>query len=147
MSMTGLDVFDTTVQKSNEWLKELGDELHWESRREVYLGMRSAMHALRDRLTPEEAASLASQLPLLLAGVFYDGWSPGSTPVKVRDRQEFLELVREPLHQAKPNADPERVTRTVFELLTRKISGGQVEKVKRMLPEEIRNLWPESTAV
>ncbi len=32
MSMTGLDVFDTTVQKTNIWLKDIMQELGWEDR-------------------------------------------------------------------------------------------------------------------
>jgi uncharacterized protein (DUF2267 family) len=31
----------------------------------------------------------------------------------------------------------------VFELLSKKISSGEIEDVRRALPEELRNLWPE----
>jgi uncharacterized protein (DUF2267 family) len=31
----------------------------------------------------------------------------------------------------------------VFELLSKKISAGEVEDVRSSLPEELRNLWPE----
>jgi hypothetical protein len=63
MSATGLSVFDTTLQKTNHWLKELMRLLDWHDRQKAYLALRSTLHALRDRLTVEETAQLAAQLP------------------------------------------------------------------------------------
>lgn len=146
MSATGFDVFDRTVQKSNVWLKELGEELHLDDVHDSYLSLRTVLHALRDRLPPEEAAHLASQLPMLLAGVFYEGWSPASTPVKIRDRQEFLDTMREPLASRMANPDPERITRAVFELLARRVSEGEIEQIVSALPAELRGLWPSEVA-
>ena len=37
---TGLDVFDTTIQKTNLWLKDLMWELGWEDRHRAYEGLR-----------------------------------------------------------------------------------------------------------
>ena len=76
----------------------------------------------------------------------FDGWKPGATPVKVRDRQEFLDLVRKELEGVKPNADAERVARAVFGLLSRKVSPGEIEDVVTGLPEELRGLWSETSA-
>jgi len=63
MSATGLEVFDTTLHKTNSWLKELMQELHWQDRRKAYLALKATLHALRDRLTLDEAAQLGAQLP------------------------------------------------------------------------------------
>jgi uncharacterized protein (DUF2267 family) len=49
MSMTGLAVFDTTLQKTNEWLDEISYELALENRHTAYLALRGTLHALRDR--------------------------------------------------------------------------------------------------
>ena len=38
--------------------------------------------------------------------------------------------------------DPEYVTRVVLESLAKHVSGGEIESIKRSLPEEIRDLWP-----
>ncbi len=35
----------------------------------------------------------------------------------------------------------------VFKLLARKISAGEVEDIKRVLPPELRELWPADKAV
>jgi uncharacterized protein (DUF2267 family) len=38
--------------------------------------------------------------------------------------------------------DPEEACRTVFGVLQEKMTGGEIEDVKRILPEAIRDLWP-----
>jgi uncharacterized protein (DUF2267 family) len=53
MPATGLDVFDTTLQKTNSWLHELMDLMGWQDRQRAYHGMFATLHALRDRLTVE----------------------------------------------------------------------------------------------
>ena len=47
MSATGLEVFDTTLQKTNSWLKELMEEMGWD-RHKAYQALRAVLHALRD---------------------------------------------------------------------------------------------------
>ena len=62
MSTTGLAVFDTTVQKTNVWLKGIMQELGWEDRHKAYMALYTTLHALRDRLTLEETAQFGAQL-------------------------------------------------------------------------------------
>lgn len=146
MSMTGFDVFDRTVQKTNVILGELGEALHMDDPHDVYLSLRAVLHALRDRLHPAEAAHLAAQLPMLLKGVYFDGWNPSAPPEKIRDRQEFLDGIRETLRSRMPTADAERITRAVFELLTKHVSEGEIEQVVGGLPAALAELWPETVA-
>jgi len=40
MSMTGLEVFDSTVQKTNLWIKEVMEALGWEDRHKAYEGLK-----------------------------------------------------------------------------------------------------------
>jgi uncharacterized protein (DUF2267 family) len=55
-------------------LKQIETELGWENHRNMsYAALRPVLHALRDRLTVQEAADLAAQLPLLVKGIFFDG--------------------------------------------------------------------------
>jgi uncharacterized protein (DUF2267 family) len=101
--------------------------------------MRAVLQTLRDRLTVEEATQFAAQLPVLLQGVYYHGWTPTGKPLKIRSRQEFLDKVAEGLIR---QHDPEEACRTVFRVLEEKMPGGVIEDVKRILPEPIRDLWP-----
>ena len=60
---THVPVLDHTIQLTNVWLKRLGEEHHLGDRHNCYSALRAALHALRDRLTPEVAVHLGVQLP------------------------------------------------------------------------------------
>jgi uncharacterized protein (DUF2267 family) len=141
MSMTGLEVFDTTVHKTNGWLNELMQRLDVSEKRRAYEALRAALHALRDRLTVDEAAQLAAQLPMLVRGFYYEQWDPGGKPLKVRDLPSFLALIEHKLAPDYP-CDAEAVARAVFALLAARIADGEIEDVKQVVPGELRSLWP-----
>lgn len=141
MSATGLDVFDKTVQTTNIWLKEIADDIG-PDRRRAYHALGAVLHALRDRLTLEEAAQLGAQLPLLVRGIYYHEWRPTEQPKRVRHLDDFLALVDAGLGEIKP-IDPEDASRAVFKVLDRHISRGEIDQVRQSLPAEIRGLWPQ----
>ena len=140
-------IWEKTLQKSNLWVKELADELGWADMNNALVALRAVLHALRDRLPTNEAAQLAAQLPLLIKGVYYDGWDPSGTPVKARTKEEFLALVRKPLERSVPGVDAERVTRAAFRLIAGRVSEGEIQDVRGILPQELAELWPEQAAV
>ncbi len=142
MNSTGLDVFDTTVHKTHVWLNDLMRELEWEGEpRLAYLGLRTVLHALRDRLTAEEAVQLGAQLPMLIRGFYYDGWKLTGKPLKERRKDEFLEHVKKAFKDD-VTIDPERVVRAVFKVLARRTSVGEIQDVKHLLPKALRDFWP-----
>jgi uncharacterized protein (DUF2267 family) len=141
MSMTGLEIFDTTVHKTNDWLNELMQRLAWSEKRRAYDALRAALHALRDRLTVEETAQLAAQLPMLIRGFYYEQWVPAGKPLKIRDLPSFLAVIEQELTPDFP-CDPEAVARAVFALLAARIADGEIEDVKQIMPSELRSLWP-----
>jgi uncharacterized protein (DUF2267 family) len=141
MSITGLDVFDRTVHKTNNWLKELMEVLGWHDRHKAYLALRVTLHALRDRLTVEEVAQLAAQLPMLIRGFYYEAWDPTGKPLKVRRKEEFLAYI-EGYFSGDESVDPEQVAHAVFTVLSNRVTEGEIEDVKHVLPAELRELWP-----
>ncbi|HZQ47247.1 MAG TPA: DUF2267 domain-containing protein [Verrucomicrobiae bacterium] len=146
MSATGLSVFDTTVQKSNLWLKELMEELGWDQKQKAYDALRAVLHALRDRLTIEEVAQLGAQLPMLIRGIYYEGWHPTRKPERMRHKDEFLARIQKAF---KPDdlIDPEAVARAVFTVLEKRVSEGEIEDVESVLSTELKELWPVSPRV
>ena len=84
MTVTQPEVIERNVEKTNVWLKDLAAELGTDDRRYAYRVLRAFFHVLRDRLTVDESAQLAAQLPELLRGVYYEGWRPSHTPPACR---------------------------------------------------------------
>ena len=138
-------VWDPTVARSTRWLEALGAELGWADPDRVLLVLRAVLHALRDRLPPDEAVELSAQLPLLIRGLYFEGWDPSATPVLARSREEFLALVRPPLRRAALDLWTERAVRAVFKLLADHVSEGEIHDVRRALPAELADLWPVAT--
>jgi uncharacterized protein (DUF2267 family) len=141
MSAIGLEVFDTTIQKTNIWINDLMKVLSWQDRHKAYLALRATLHALRDRLTVDEVAHLGAQLPMLIRGFYYEGWDPSHKPLRERHKEQFLAHIE---HEFPGDdcVDPERVARSVFTVLAMRVSEGEIEDVKHVLPAEMRDLWP-----
>jgi uncharacterized protein (DUF2267 family) len=100
----------------------------------------TVLHKLRDRLTLNLAAHLGAQLPLLVRGVYYDQFEPGKMPSEFRSRDEFVAEVTQWLSDSRP-VDPEEAIRSVFRVLSRHISEGQINKVRDALPKSLRQMW------
>jgi uncharacterized protein (DUF2267 family) len=140
---SGISAIDASLQKTHAWLKDLMAELGWNNPQRAYSGLRAVLHALRDRLTLEEAMHLGAELPMILRGACFEGWDFAKGPGRERTREDFLTRVAGSLLQV-PEVDPERLTRAVFRVLSRRVSSGEAEDVRRMLPGPIRELWPEA---
>jgi uncharacterized protein (DUF2267 family) len=140
MSTTGLPVFDTTVQETNLWLKAVMDGLYTDDRHLAYVALRVTLHALRDRLGPENAVHLAAQLPMLVRGLYYEGWRLAASQTKERTRADFLEHVRNELPRGS-GIDPTAAVRAVFGVMWKKLDLGEVGKVIDLLPAELKELW------
>jgi uncharacterized protein (DUF2267 family) len=141
MSMTGLEVFDSTVHQTNAWLKSLMGKIGTGDRHRAYIALRSTLHALRDRLPPEVAVHLGAQLPMLVRGFYYEEWRMARTPTRERHTEEFLEPIATAFRND-PEIRPEEVAKGVFALLTAELDSGEVHKVISVLPRELRELWP-----
>jgi uncharacterized protein (DUF2267 family) len=141
MSSSGLDVFDATVQQTNVWLNEIVEELHREDRHAAYLAMRAVLHALRDNLPIDESADLAAQLPMLVRGLYYEGWKPSQVPVRDRSRAAFLERVERSMARAQPDFPAEHAVRAVLRVLGTHVSAGELDDVKNALTKDIREFW------
>lgn len=144
MSSTGLEVFDRTIQTSQMWLKSMMEELGWEDRHKAFQGLRVTLHTLRDRLPVEEAAHLGAQMPILIGGFYYENWKPANKPLKERHKEEFLNHIRDYFRMSDPNVDAEQIARAAFRVLSKQITQGEIEDIKHMMPDELRELWPES---
>lgn len=140
MSAVGLESIDHTVQLTHIWINDLDERLDWNNKARSYRLLKAVFHAVRDWLQINEAADLAAQLPTLLRGAYYEKWRPAATPAKPRSKGHFLSRV-EDAFESDPVNDMETAVAAVFDLLTARISRGEVEDVRQTLPEDIRKLW------
>jgi uncharacterized protein (DUF2267 family) len=137
--MAEVDVIDRSVEKTHIWLNELADELGSDDRQAAYRVLRAFLHVLRDRLTVEEAAQLAAQLPDLIRGIYYEGWVPARTPRKYHDVDEFLtRIADEALLDGETQAS--YACTAAARVLRRHVSEGELRDVLAVLPEELRAL-------
>lgn len=132
--------FDRTVQKTHMWLNELSAQMAWEGQDKAYAALRATLHALRDRLPPVEAAEFGAQLPMLIRGFYYEGWSPAGKPLKERRKKQFLAHIDEELKDRHLGSS-EEIARSVFKVLKHRITQGEMQDVTHILPREIRKLF------
>ena len=140
MPELGLRILDKSVHDTNAWLQEISDAMDYPDKQVAYHALRGTLFALRDRIPPDEAAHLGAELPLLVRGIYYEGFNP-SRPPQTYDRDGFLQRVSQEL-EAIGGEDPEAAARAVFGVLHRHIDEGQEQHVREALPESIRTLWP-----
>ena len=139
MSRALITPFNRTIEKTNIWLTDLMKELGWEDRERAYHALRAGLHALRDRLPVQEAADLGAQLPMLVRGIYYEGWSSSGKPVKDRKKEQFLAHFADAF-QGDLRVNPEEVARCIFKVISKHVTSGEIEDVKANLPPEVRTL-------
>jgi uncharacterized protein (DUF2267 family) len=144
MSSTGLDVFDKTLQTTHIWLDELMQEIG-PDRQVAWHVLGAVLRAVRDRVPVGLAVHLGSQLPIMVRGAYYDQWhAPGQT---LEDPPRSLDAFLGPIAQQLSNIRPVNVreaTRAVFDILSRHVNRGQIQKVRDAMPEQVRALWQEN---
>ena len=142
MSAQGLEVIDHSVQITHEWINELAGRLDWTSKRSALRLLRTTLQQVRDHLMPDELAQFSAQLPLLIRGMFFEGWVPKRTPIRNRSVAGFVEAIEERMGDTEEYRGSQDI-RYVFELLNARLSAGEIEDVRASLPSAIRGLWPE----
>jgi len=140
MSALGLKIIDDAVQSANVWINEVNQSTGWDNKQRAYRLLRAVLHTVRDHLSPDEAAQLAAQMPLLIRGIYYEGWNPSKTPVKERSREGFLARVQQNF-QTDPLGDAPEAVAAVVTLLDTHISPGEMADVKSTFTTEIRSLF------
>ena len=129
---------------TNIWLRDILSQLKWQSKESAYQALRGTLHALRDRLPAEEAVDLAAQLPLLVKGMYYDGWTLRDKPEKYK-KEEFARRVHAQF-EFDANINPAEVIRAVLRVIYRHMGDGELRDVKSNMPKDIQEWFPEEVA-
>ena len=133
----GYAAFSTTVDRTNRVLKEIEQAYGWpkERRNQSYAALRAVLHALRDRLSIDEAAQLAAQLPVLIRGIYDDGWDPSRVPLRM-SKDEFLGRVRREFSYD-VEGGMQRLVQTVLHALRGHVTQGEWDDIRAGLPSNL----------
>ncbi len=143
MLATDLNPFAGTMQITNLWLEQIKERLGWQERGRAFQALRAVLHALRDRLTTEQSADLAAQLPLLVRGLYFEGWQPSREKPAPLDRAAFLKQVALASGHD-PAVSPEEITHAVFHVLAEHL--GPDILIPHLGKSQLASLWPVSPA-
>jgi uncharacterized protein (DUF2267 family) len=91
----------------------------------------------------DEAAQLSAQLPILIRGIYYEGYVPSRTPEHARDLDSFLQRIAK---EAVLGGETEAsfAAEAACRVLRRHVSAGESEDVLHALPAHIRELLAEA---
>jgi uncharacterized protein (DUF2267 family) len=140
MKTTGISSVDHAPQVVAEWLNALCEDLGWQEKGRAWLLLREVLHAVRDYLGADEAADLAAQLPVLIRGMYFEGWVPSRTPAHPRHKADFIARVQAAFAK-EPLEDPERAVSAVLALLRSKVSHGEFREVAHAMQKPLRDLF------
>jgi uncharacterized protein (DUF2267 family) len=142
MPKTGLAAFDTTVDKTNHMLHEIEAACGWprERRNQSYAALRAVLHALRDRMTVDEAAEFAAQLPMLVRGFFFEGWDPSRVPMKM-DRDAFFARVRKDFPFAL-DGNIDQLIQRVLAVVHEHVTDGEWQDILSIVPKDMAAALP-----
>ena len=127
----------------NEVAAEMGDPTAVETAGRVTVAV---FHTLREKLSPEESFHLLAQLPLILKGVYVDGWDVGKQAARTDTLQDFIEQLRthDGTAARRDFGTDEQAVRgfqAVLRVLSHYISDGEMRHVKQQLPRPVAELF------
>lgn len=132
----GFPRLDRQVQGSYEWLDRVAAHLQGE-RRDAYHALHAVLGALRDRLPVDVVMNLSSHLPLLVRGIFFDGFEPARRALRPRTVDQFLADVRAAL-AATPHIGAQAAINAVLDALTHHVDRGVLATIHHVLPQPLR---------
>ncbi|HET9623800.1 MAG TPA: DUF2267 domain-containing protein [Kofleriaceae bacterium] len=142
--MSDPHVFAVAVASAQRWLDDLIRllSLATDDQRGALQALRAGLHAIRDRLPAEEVIDLGAQLPLVIRGLYYEGWTGRPDPARVHHRDELVAKVAEHLGPA-PHVTAREALRGVIALLLRHVSPGEIGDLVATFPGPIASWWRE----
>ena len=102
----------------------------------------AVLHTLRERLSVEESMHLISNLPMILKGIYVDGWKITKHAYHADTMDEFLNEVREhsrvdPGRDFGPDEIAQEKVKAVTRVLRKYIDEGEIRHIRQQLPEGV----------
>jgi uncharacterized protein (DUF2267 family) len=141
--ISGLN-FIKYAEEGNRFVNEVCTELGINDRNKTSRIIIAVLHAIRDRIPPDDAIEFAQGLPMALKGVFIDQYDISDTPVIIRSKRNFLDFIQSKNQFAYDDFqtpwDVVQGLQAVFRVLENHMDIGQINQLKNQLNIEIREL-------
>ena len=131
------------VEEVNSFLQQLTQELNTPGDTNHAGRVTIAvLHTLRERIPVEESIHLISQLPMILKGIYVDGWDISRELSQADTLDEFLDEIREhaPFKDGKDfgnNQQARENVRAVLQVMRNYVSDGEMQQVKNAFPRQL----------
>lgn len=139
------NIFDKYCQDGQRFIRDMAMQLGRPGELDhAFRVTKAVFHTLRRRITPQESMHIVAQLPMLLKGLYVDGWEISQAQTESRTLDEFLADLRANDHVAADFADEklakEKIRRT-FNAIRPFIEEGEIVHIMNELPAEIAEVF------
>jgi uncharacterized protein (DUF2267 family) len=106
----------------------------------------AVFHTLRERITVEESMHLISNLPMILKGIYVDGWKITKHIYDADTLEDFLnEVIQHTPRQDGYDFGGKQMARdtvkAVLRVLRRYVDEGEIRHIQQQLPEGVAALF------
>jgi uncharacterized protein (DUF2267 family) len=135
------------VEEANSFFKEVAQELQLPEDIDHAARVTTAVfHTLRERITAEESMHVISNLPMILKGIYVDGWKLSKQNNSVDTLEDFLNEVREHTpRSAGYDFGGKQMARdtvkAVLRVLRKYVDEGEIRHIQQQLPEGVAALF------
>jgi uncharacterized protein (DUF2267 family) len=135
------------VEEANVFLKEVARELGTpDDMGHASRVAAAVLHTLRERISVEESMHLISNLPMILKGIYVDGWKITKQAYHADTLEDFLNEVREH-SRVDPGRDfgsdtmARETVQAVIRVLRKYVDEGEMRHIRQQLPEGVAVLF------
>lgn len=139
------------LHETNEYINQLAKDLgHPEERQRVMIIWRAVMHTIRDRIQISESLDLISPLPLILKGMYVNGWKYHETPPydyeSIEQMKTQVKALQNQYGESRFNwsQSTDQIISITLGSLERYFSKGQMEHIRGQLPKDVKGVVKES---
>lgn len=135
------------LHETNDYINQLAEDLgHPEERQRVMIIWRAVMHTIRDRIQVSESLDLISPLPMILKGMYVNGWKYHETPPYDYESLEQMKTQVKALQNKYGESDfdwskgTDEIISITLDSLERYVTEGQMEHIRNQLPREVQHV-------
>lgn len=135
------------LHETNDYINQLAKDLgHPEERQRVMIIWRAVMHTIRDRIQISESLDLISPLPMILKGMYVNGWKYHETPPYDYETLEQMKTQVKALQNECGESDfdwskgTDKIISITLDSLERYVTEGQMNHIRAQLPENVEEV-------